>query len=285
MQAEQAAKALEDAWRHWRRRHGLPRESMLPVSSYVGYSPAEPWGQPRVVFGLAADDAAALTLLLEGHDCVGPVHAKVASHPGARPGDRLAALPVPRQDVPGEVASRRRPDRLRPPRRPDPLDPAQAVEFTDPHVSRRPLKSAGADGEHEVAGRSPAGLADEHDGPVFRQLAGTRAPDLIMTGTQATAPGPGALGGAAPGRGAPGEVASGPGAPSGAASGGAAPGPAASGPAPLAQAGKSRARPASNRRAGSPFPASRPCPRSGPRMARWRHLTLRARPVRSRPGR
>lgn len=178
MQAEQAAMALEHAWRHWRRRHGLAAESMLPVSSYVGYSPAEPWGQPRVVFGMAADDAAQLTLLLEGHDCVGPVYATIASLPGGQvsgplpgglAGDSAGSVPA--------MAARPRPERLRPPRRPDPLDPAQAIEIAHPRVNRE----AGRFGELGVpdqfggAGCGPEVLAADQDGPVFRQAAADAA--------------------------------------------------------------------------------------------------------------
>lgn len=173
MQAEQAAMALEHAWRHWRRRHGLPAESMLPVSSYVGYSPAEPWGQPRVVFGMAAEDAAKLTTLLEGHDCVGPVHAGLVSLPGSQVASTEASdageRVVPRQ-VPAGHTSKPRPARLRPPRRSDPLDPAQAVEYADPHVTRR-LLTGGSDD----LGYAPAEIADAQDGPVFRQAAAAAA--------------------------------------------------------------------------------------------------------------
>ena len=38
-----------------------------PVSSYVGYSLTEPWGQPRVVFGIAAEEAEYLAAMIE-HD-------------------------------------------------------------------------------------------------------------------------------------------------------------------------------------------------------------------------
>lgn len=170
MRADQAARALERAWRHWRRLHGLSCDSMLPVSSYVGYSPSEPWGQPRVVFGMAADDAAALTFFLEGHDCVGPVHAAVASLPGAQPGAPVTAAQVPGQDVKGPGGADR-PARLRPPRGPDPLDPAQIVEFADPHGVRE-LDRAGTAGESDGVGiRRPAKVADNQDGPVFRQMA------------------------------------------------------------------------------------------------------------------
>jgi len=37
--------------------HGLGTEPLPPVSSYVGYSLQEPWGQPRVVFGIDAGEA------------------------------------------------------------------------------------------------------------------------------------------------------------------------------------------------------------------------------------
>ena len=38
---------------------------MPPVSSYVGYSIEEPWGRPRVVFGVNAEDAERLAALLQ----------------------------------------------------------------------------------------------------------------------------------------------------------------------------------------------------------------------------
>jgi hypothetical protein len=75
--AERAAIALERAWGRWRTMHGLGSDPLPPVSSYVGYSLEEPWGQPRVVFGVSADEAERLASLLDGHDCVGPIHAEV----------------------------------------------------------------------------------------------------------------------------------------------------------------------------------------------------------------
>lgn len=79
--ADRAAIALEEAWERWRAMHGLGSEPLPPVSSYVGYSLEEPWGQPRVVFGLRADEAELLTSLLDGHDCVGPIYAEVSTRP------------------------------------------------------------------------------------------------------------------------------------------------------------------------------------------------------------
>jgi hypothetical protein len=76
--AERAAIALERAWDRWRTMHGLGPEPSPPVSSYVGYSLEEPWGQPRVVFGVGAEEAERLAGLLDGHDCGGPVYAELA---------------------------------------------------------------------------------------------------------------------------------------------------------------------------------------------------------------
>jgi hypothetical protein len=87
--AERAAIALERAWGHWRIMHGLGADPLPPVSSYVGYSLEEPWGQPRVVFGVGAEEAEKLAALLDGHDCVGPVHAEVTGRPDWR---RLAEV-------------------------------------------------------------------------------------------------------------------------------------------------------------------------------------------------
>ncbi len=63
--AQRAATMLERAWERWRSAHGLAAEPLPPVSSYVGYSIEEPWGRPRVVFGVAAEDAELLAEFLQ----------------------------------------------------------------------------------------------------------------------------------------------------------------------------------------------------------------------------
>jgi hypothetical protein len=101
--AERAAIALERAWGRWRNQHVLGEQPPTPVSSYVGYSLEEPWGQPRVVFGVGADEAEMLAALLDGHDCVGPVYAEItdwrrsASNQPATPVSADYRLPVPIQ--------------------------------------------------------------------------------------------------------------------------------------------------------------------------------------------
>jgi hypothetical protein len=93
--AQRAAMELERAWDRWRTLHGLGREPMPAVSSYVGYSLEEPWGQPRVVFGIEAREAEQLAALLDRHDCAGPVYAGLSAMPGARAEESTDYLGAP----------------------------------------------------------------------------------------------------------------------------------------------------------------------------------------------
>src|SRR5260370_31449562 len=141
--AQLAASALERAWQHWRVIHGLLADPMPATSSYVGYSLEEPWGQPRVVFGLAAADAEQLAALLERHDGVDPVHAMTADQLGAREliagADAITGRPLP--------------------------VPPQAPSL---HAEQMFL----GDGPSGRAKFGPAAdEADDQDGPVYRQLA------------------------------------------------------------------------------------------------------------------
>ncbi|HEY2576662.1 MAG TPA: hypothetical protein VGI74_10185 [Streptosporangiaceae bacterium] len=70
--AQRAAERLEQSWDRWRRLRGLAAEQAQPVSSYVGYSLAEPWGRPRVVFGVGAEEAERLAALLEQDEGADP---------------------------------------------------------------------------------------------------------------------------------------------------------------------------------------------------------------------
>jgi hypothetical protein len=133
LRAQRAATELERAWDRWRTMHGLGTDPLPPVSSYVGYSLEEPWGQPRVVFGIAAGEAEHLAALLDRHDCAGPVYAAMTSQ-GARPEatagarDRGRGVHVPSQ-VPAGPAARDLPAGKGPQgSRPDPLDPRTPAE-------------------------------------------------------------------------------------------------------------------------------------------------------------
>ena len=66
--AHRAAAMLEKAWDRWRTANGMATEPMPPISSYVGYSIEEPWGRPRVVFGVDAREAEHLAALLDNYD-------------------------------------------------------------------------------------------------------------------------------------------------------------------------------------------------------------------------
>jgi hypothetical protein len=138
LRAQLAAADLERAWDRWRTMHGLATDPPPPVSSYVGYSLEEPWGQPRVVFGIEAREAEQLAALLDRHDCAGPVYASVASLAVARTGDPAEAraadgdrqhaggrLRVPTQGQPGAAQRERRPEPAEPEAMLGPLEPPQ----------------------------------------------------------------------------------------------------------------------------------------------------------------
>jgi hypothetical protein len=97
VRAQRAATALESAWCHWRNVHGITTDPQPTVSSYVGYSLDAPWGEARIVFGICAEEAEQLAVLLKGHDCVGPVHASVTAKAidgaGSAPRDGDAGRP------------------------------------------------------------------------------------------------------------------------------------------------------------------------------------------------
>src|SRR5258708_34538310 len=82
LRAQRAAAALERAWYRWRLTHGLGADPLPPVSSYVGYSLEEPWGQPRVVFGVDAEEAEQLAALLDRNEFGERGH-PAAAHPAA----------------------------------------------------------------------------------------------------------------------------------------------------------------------------------------------------------
>jgi hypothetical protein len=156
LRAQRAATELERAWDRWRTMHGLGADPLPPVSSYVGYSLEEPWGQPRVVFGIAAAEAEHLAALLDRHDCAGPVYAAMTSQ-GARPEasagarDRGLGVHVPSQVPAGPAAHDLSAGQGPQGSRPDPLDP------------RTPVGRLGMAEPDPVAGTN--GLDGEPQGP------------------------------------------------------------------------------------------------------------------------
>ncbi|GAA3143842.1 hypothetical protein GCM10010466_38630 [Planomonospora alba] len=70
--AQRAASELERAWAQWRTARGrgtdLGAESGAgSVASYVAHSIDHPWGRPRVVLGVDAEEAQELAALLQRH--------------------------------------------------------------------------------------------------------------------------------------------------------------------------------------------------------------------------
>ncbi|MEU7748358.1 hypothetical protein [Nonomuraea sp. NPDC049158] len=66
--AQRAATELERAWAQWRAGRDRDRGTDVgaeSVASYVAHSLDHPWGRPRVVLGLDAEDARELAALLE----------------------------------------------------------------------------------------------------------------------------------------------------------------------------------------------------------------------------
>lgn len=108
--AQRAATRLESAWEQWRALHGLAVAPGQPVVSYVGYSLKEPWGEPRVVIGIDADEAEYLAEFLARDECaqrgqqVPPQQAQLqqvklsesaAEGTGQYPSSALLGAPVP----------------------------------------------------------------------------------------------------------------------------------------------------------------------------------------------
>ena len=95
--AQRAATRLESAWEQWRALHGLADAPGQPVVSYVGYSLKEPWGEPRVVIGIDADEAEYLAEFLDRDECAQrgqvPVQQGQLQPPALAPG-QLQAVPL-----------------------------------------------------------------------------------------------------------------------------------------------------------------------------------------------
>ncbi len=147
--AEQAALALERAWEYWRSQRGVGAENATPVSSYVGYSLEEPWGQPRVVFGLGADEAELLAAVIIGHDYIGPVHADLTDWPRAA-GNQSAVPAAPQSASEDRVAV---PVQARSPADSDRSadESAESDQAGDPAEPVQPVTAAiGPRGEHNA---------------------------------------------------------------------------------------------------------------------------------------
>ncbi|HEX4656159.1 MAG TPA: hypothetical protein VH307_02135 [Streptosporangiaceae bacterium] len=167
LRAQQAAAELERAWDRWRTMHGLGIDPPPPVSSYVGYSLEEPWGQPRVVFGIDAREAEQLAALLDRHDCAGPVYASVASLSAARTGDATdaRAAEADRHRAAGRVRvpTQAQPSAAQRERLPEPTQPEALRGPVEPPARRdsRPRNEEPGPGAAGTQAQEPPSADDE----------------------------------------------------------------------------------------------------------------------------
>jgi hypothetical protein len=99
--AQRAAARLESAWEQWRGLHGLAATPSQPIVSYVGYSLKEPWGEPRVVIGLDADEAEFLADFLDRDECGQRGQATLSQQ--ALPQQALPQQGLPQQGLSAQV--------------------------------------------------------------------------------------------------------------------------------------------------------------------------------------
>jgi hypothetical protein len=204
--ANAAAVTLERAWERWRIMHGLPATARSPVSSYVGYSIEEPWGSPRVVFGVDAGEAELLAALLERHECSGQSY---------RPGPAASVLDQPAyagdslyQATRARVSDPRMPDpRMSDPRLPEPRltgqrQPAAPVTSPPSQFAATPEQLPAAAPEPANATAPPSGRGAPGEPPDMEIPGqGSLLPELA--GALATAAGHPATAGHAAGGGQP----------------------------------------------------------------------------------
>jgi hypothetical protein len=202
LRAQRAASELERAWDRWRTMHGLGTEPLPPVTSYVGYSLEEPWGQPRVVFGIAAAEAEHLAALLDRHDCAGPVYAAMTSSAARTDLDtaimavdadrRRGRIHVPSQ-AKAAVAERDRDLDLdldaEPTGTEDLLDPADPMDMDEPEPGDA-ADIQEAPGEDEGSGEGKPGLVafrPRHEPASYPEKAEELAPIPDQAGQPAEA--------------------------------------------------------------------------------------------------
>ena len=111
--AQRAATRLESAWEQWRALHGPAAAPGQPVVGHAGYSLEEPWGQPRVVIGIDADEAQYLADFLDRDECArrGQVSEQLASWPSAQSSTRTRRRPARNATPLGPVGRRVTPPR------------------------------------------------------------------------------------------------------------------------------------------------------------------------------
>jgi hypothetical protein len=168
--AQRAAARLESAWEQWRSLHGLAVTPSQPVVSYVGYSLKEPWGEPRVVIGVDADEAEFLAEFLDRDQCAstGPLTAQqVIPQQGMPP----QAQGMPPQGLLGE-----QPQPQEGPQLSAAGNPLSGGDYTGPALLGAPVplgvSRQAADPSREIAAERAGWSSGELPGQASEQLAG-----------------------------------------------------------------------------------------------------------------
>jgi hypothetical protein len=185
--AQRAAARLESAWEQWRALHGLAVAPGQPVVSYVGYSLKEPWGEPRVVIGIDADEAEYLAEFLDRDECAqrGQVpRQQVPYQPGPLPPG--PSVPAPLQPGPLQAVN---PLQSGPLQQLPRSEPPQEVrgEYTSSSLLGAPvsfgLGRQSPDHVRDIAAELAGWNSGELPGQVTEQLAGW-PPSLPMASDQ-----------------------------------------------------------------------------------------------------
>jgi hypothetical protein len=169
--AQRAATRLESAWEQWRALHGLAVAPGQPVVSYVGYSLKEPWGEPRVVIGIDADEAEYLAEFLDRDECAqGPlqqVPLRQVSH------QQVSHQQVPHQQVPHQLGPRQS-GPLQQVKLPEP-GPESTGEYPSSALLGAPVPLGRSrpppDQDREIAAELAGWTSGELPGQVTEQLA------------------------------------------------------------------------------------------------------------------
>jgi hypothetical protein len=158
--AQHAATRLETAWEQWRALHGLAAAPGQPVVSYVGYSLKEPWGEPRVVIGIDADEAEYLAEFLDRDEC---------AQRGQVPLQQVPLQQVPLQAGSRQPGSRQQASRPGPP-------PESPTEYTSSALLSAPVSFGigrhSPDQVRDIAAELAGWTSGELPGQISEQLAG-----------------------------------------------------------------------------------------------------------------
>ena len=160
--AQRAATRLESAWEQWRALHGLAVAPGQPVVSYVGYSLKEPWGEPRVVIGIDADEAEYLAEFLDRDECAQGAQGGQQAPPQQAQLPQVPIRQMPIQQVPLQSG----------PLQSGPLQQVKLTESASEGTGEYPSSALLGAPVHFGRGRQPADQARDLAGWTSGELPG-----------------------------------------------------------------------------------------------------------------